>query len=97
MARARASTKEEKFKVRRILALPIMYVWDVYVRTAWQDGKVATALGAVRRSEATAVWSGVVCRSTSSIVLPRQFRRGATAEKGENFGKTECRVDAKND
>ena len=44
---------------RRILALPIMYVWDVYVRTAWQDGKVATALGAVRRSEATAVWSGV--------------------------------------
>ena len=32
----------------------------VYVRTAWQDGKVATALGAVRRSEATAVWSGVV-------------------------------------
>ena len=36
------------------------YVWDVYVRTAWQDGKVATALGAVRRSEATAVWSGVV-------------------------------------
>ena len=30
---------------RRILALPIMHVWDVYVRTAWQDGKVATALG----------------------------------------------------
>ena len=75
-----------------------MYVWDVYVRTAWQDGKVATALGAVRRSEATAVWSGVVCRSTIPIVLPGQFRRGATAEKGENFGKTEiCRVDAKND
>ena len=40
---------------RRILPLS-----DMYVRTARQDGKVATALGAVRRSEATAVWSGVV-------------------------------------
>ena len=32
----------------------------VYVRGAWWDGKVATALGAVRRGEAAAVWSGVV-------------------------------------
>ena len=45
----------------------------VYVRGAWRDGKVATALGAVRRGEATAVWSGVVwLRFTAGVSRRRE-------------------------